>query len=211
MQTRTLPGVHSSLALPAVLLYDLGAGLNLWSSFRRKDPAFRFDPVCHPHLRLSDLSVFGLQPDSPPVLSERNLQVQPLLRGLEIPHIPSQSHRLHTMWFAVLIVLVCQDPKSSRSSLATSSGLLPESWLCACLPSTPSPGLSSSTWRLLPPWPPIFSQAHLQMAPADSPGRRQHSGVQDEQACPPPALGPLVLSGCHIAPALGYPSPYSQA
>lgn len=116
------------------------------------------------------------------------------------------------MWFAVLIVLVCQDLESSRSSLAASSRLFPESWQCACLPSTPSPGFSSPTQRLPLPRPLMSSQARLQMVPAESPLVDAHTVVcRINKHGPSPALGTLALSGCPIACAHGYPSPYSQA
>lgn len=116
-----------------------------------------FDVFCDTHLRLSDPSFWAsarflscrLFEDSPLAL------VQPLLRGLEFLRSPSQLHRLHTAWFAALIALAHRDPERSRSFMAASSGLLPKSWLYACLPSTPCLSLSSLIYKLPSLWPPM--------------------------------------------------------
>lgn len=162
IQIRTPPGYHSSLAWPDVLLCDLESGLNLsGGSLRRRAPAFRFGPYCPPprHLRLSELSLFGLQ-STPLLFSCQGGAAAPragpaIVEGLAILHIPRQSLRVYMVWFATLTVLARQDPASSRPFLAASSGPLPKSWLCACLPSTHCPCLSSSTCGLPSLWPPV--------------------------------------------------------
>lgn len=124
-------GTHCSLAQPAILLCDLGSGLNLsGGSLRRRAPAFGFDP-------------FRGFPTCPSFGSSRFLSYliageEPGLavtEGLAVLHVPSQLHGVFMVRSAALMVLAHQDPNSNGPSLPASSHCGPV--LAVCLPSTP--------------------------------------------------------------------------
>lgn len=174
---------HCSLARPAILLCDLGSGLNLsGGSLRRTAPALRFDPfrgfLTCPSLGSSRfLSYLIAEAESGPAVTE----------GLAVLRVPSQLHGVLMVRSAALMVLAHQDPNSNGPFLSASSDCCPSP---GCVPAFHTlPLFSSPTCGLPSLWPPMPILGPPTMAFADSPSRDGHSSVQGKQACTSPPRG----------------------